>query len=189
MRRKSASFLHRRELVAFRSHAEVRQPLLFEERIAERLVERAEGPSIERMAERVAVHPRRERTMNILEAKPVGVAPCQIVALLGVGGRLLRARILARPFHRRAGGDKQQEYRAAKSFHLLLDPRGRQTSPWGIVNIYPWICFKLLSRSSISRRRVPARPPTGSRRSECSRSSASRSPPNGPPWSIPACRC
>src|SRR2546428_7915924 len=114
------SFLHRRELVAFGAHAEVREARLFHVAIAEGIVERAERPAGERAAQRIAVHPRRESGV-IAHVVPARLAPRLLLALLPIRGELHGSRIGLDPFHRRAGRGEYKEYRDAKSFHTPLD--------------------------------------------------------------------
>src|SRR5437773_7208169 len=111
------SFLHRRELVAFGAHAEVREARLFHIAIAEGIVERAERPAGERTAQRVAVHPRRECAV-IAHVVPARLAPRLLLALLAVRGELRGSRVGLDPPHRCAGCGEHEQYRDAKSFHI-----------------------------------------------------------------------
>src|SRR2546428_6940876 len=165
------SFLHRRELVAFGAHAEVREARLFHVAVGEGIVERAERPAGERAAQRIAVHPRRECGV-IAHVVPARLAPRFLLALLAVRGELRGRRVGLDPLHRRAGRGEHEQYRDAKSLHIPWTAKiaklsrkrhaASTVSPWDrILDIYPWICSKHHSRSSISRRQGRARPPTG----------------------------
>src|SRR5438067_11761647 len=105
------SFGHRREIVAFRTHAEVRQALLLHRAVVERIVERTdrmeEGPA--------AIKPRAERSVAYVVV--IRLAPRGLLALLRIRGKLLRRRVGLDPFHRCAPGGGKGERCEPESSH------------------------------------------------------------------------
>src|SRR5688572_16534979 len=171
----------RHQLIALGFHAELREPVLLDELVAERVDERRARPDEGAAPARVLREHRAQRL--VLPRADVGLAPGGLPAVVLVGAKLLRRDVLLLPLHRRAAAEEREG--EERGTNAVFDCAFALELP--LLDGYP--CTgdsRERWRSSTLRRRGAIRRSTASPRSPCCRSTASASPRNGPRSSIPA---